>query len=170
MYEPPTEYDDHWKTAKAFSILAALFGCVGIAVSCAAFRAPKAVRWAWIPFSLTCLLQGLTFVFKSSKGCSSTPDDYSSSMVKIRECELANSGRVGIAAVCMWFLCFIGTARWGRWFHHLFGKIKSCWSSVASCIAGCNRLRSPCSHCVSCIQQKCICYKNRRAVENQGSP
>lgn len=107
-----------WNTAlniaRAFSIVAVMLGVVAIFLSCVAFHSLKFWFCVSIMFLLTCISQGLTFLYFRSSVCNGFGEppqayqqDSGSSTISLEfdeYCRLAIAAKVGIAATALWFI------------------------------------------------------------------
>jgi hypothetical protein len=106
--------DPYWKTAAAFSIIAAVVGGVACIVSCVAqcgqgFVGNKVLA---LIFMFSALCQGLCFLFLKSDACSGIDDLIPESESASVSCDLSWGANITIAATVLWFvagvsMCFL---------------------------------------------------------------
>jgi len=106
--------DSAWDAARAFSIVATVLGVFSLFLACLSFMKP--ILWCCVSmlFALATLSQGLTFLFFKSNVCNgfaapaqSYSDISGNNSVDVsydERCRLGTAAKLGIAAICLWFL------------------------------------------------------------------
>jgi hypothetical protein len=102
--------DAKWKTAKAFSIIAAFIGGGVMFLSCSALAHPTLWKAISVMLLVATLSQGLTFLFLTSNECyypefiTNTPYYNSGSITMPQSCAIASGGKMALSATVMWFV------------------------------------------------------------------
>ena len=116
-YPDSISLDDSWKAARAFSILAFIFGFITLVINLAAACArPDNAKAVIGPgYTLTCIFQGLNLLFINSNACKNNTlvkelNDPSSPMKDIYfqdACSISTGAKFIIAAVVLYFVASI---------------------------------------------------------------
>jgi hypothetical protein len=107
-YSDSISMDAYWKTAEAFSIIAAVFGGVASFVSCISSFAGGCVGSKVLAFifMFTALCQGLCFLFLKSDACQNNPivNQVPELNGASLSCDLSWGANCTIAATVFWFV------------------------------------------------------------------
>ena len=113
-YPDGVEEDSYWQTAKAFSIIAPIWGVFSWCTILLAGKNPTMAKVIGLLLMLATLFQGLTLLIFKSDLCDASSNQLFEEKYPLRQasgllttedrCDIGRSAAVSIAATCLWFL------------------------------------------------------------------